>query len=275
MAALLVGLWHALEDLLEFLLQGLDSRLDLLAHPLGQRVEDLGLDDLALVRRCHDEARRRAHDGDVLLLGALVQDLEGLLLPRAELLLDGASAGLVVLALERGGERGPQFIDDGDHGLRQRFGPAGRQANRAGLIRVLEIVDVDPVADGGCLTRLARQILVDRRAFAGRRRAQHENVEVATLHVRAELDGAQRPLLADEAGDRLKVFRAGEAEAGRIDGPAQFRGGQRLRGFGRCRRGLGGHLDGTAGLGGFGLGVGLITLEEHRSPLLISLHSGA
>ena len=57
-------------------------------------------------------------------LRLLVQRLEGLLLAGAELLVDRAAAGLVVLALEDRGQRVAQLVDDRDHAARERLGAA-------------------------------------------------------------------------------------------------------------------------------------------------------
>src|SRR5690606_30224544 len=72
-------------------------------------------------------------------------------------------------------------------------------------------------------------------------RPQHEHVEIVAPHVRAELNGAQSPVLADQPGDWLKVVRRLEPERCGIDGAAQFARGQGLmrvgeRWYGLCSR---------------------------------------
>ena len=49
------------------------------------------------------------------------------------------------------------------------------------------------------------------------------------LDVGAELDGLQRAILADQAGDRVQLVGGLEAEGRRIDDAAQLGGFERLR----------------------------------------------
>ena len=251
-AALLIGLRHPLDDLGELFLKGLDALLDLLAHGLGQGVEDLRLDDLAFVHRRHGEAGRRAQDRDVLAVRLGIQGFEGLLLAGAEFLVDGAAARLVVLALEHRGQRVAQLVDGADHALHEAAGASRRQLQRPWAVRRLEIVDVDPIRRRRQVLELALQMLMDGRGLAGRRGAEHEDIEVVARHVGAELDGLERTILTNEAACGLELGGRLEAERGRIDRASQLTDGE-----GRMRR-SGGEPVGL-GSGAFGwLGRGVL-----------------
>ena len=133
--------------LLELLLQRLDLGLDVLAHGLGQRVEHLGLDHLALVHRRHGEAGRRAQDGDVLALRLAVQRLAA---PPP-----GRSGTARRWRAGAPGSPRPRTAPAAtlrsssmraDHALGQRLGarPCG-SCSACGPVGVVEVVDVDPV----------------------------------------------------------------------------------------------------------------------------------
>ena len=83
------------------------------------------------------------------LCALLVERLERLLLAGAELLVDGAPAHLVVLALEQRRQHAAQLVDGRDHALGQRRGAAVRQLQRLGPVGVVEVVDIDPVGGAG------------------------------------------------------------------------------------------------------------------------------
>ena len=102
-SACLVGFGHPLQDGLQLLLQAFDLDLDILTHALGQSTEHLRLDDLAFVHGRHGEASRGAQEGYVLPLRLGTERLERLLLPRPELLIDGAAPHLVILTFKQGG----------------------------------------------------------------------------------------------------------------------------------------------------------------------------
>ncbi len=256
-APVLVGLGQALQDHGQLLLQRLDLGLHVLAHGLGKRIEDLGLDDLALVHGGHGEAGRRAQDGDVLGLRLGVQRLQRLLLARPELLVDGAAANLIVLAFEARRQDAPELVERRHHAPGERLAAPVRKLQRLRPVGVFEVVDVDPVGRRGCLGGLGSQVGLDGGGLARGRRAQHEDVEVVALDVGAELDGFQRPILADQPGDRNQLVRGLEGERRRVDDAAQLGGLERLRTAGDGR-----HLS-------FGVGRGIVircTLEKRHDP---------
>ena len=131
-----------------------------------------------------------------------VQRLQRLLVAGAELLVDGAAADLVVLALEPRRQDAAQLVERRHHALGERLAAAVRELQRLGAVGVFEIVDVDPVGGRRRLGGLGSEVGLDGGGLARGRRAQHEHVEVVALDVGAELDGLQRPVLADQPGDR-------------------------------------------------------------------------
>ena len=129
-----------------------------------------------------------------------------------------------------------------------------RQLQRLGPVGVVEVVDVDPVGGRRRLGGLRPQVRLDGGGLARGRRAQHEDIEVVALDVGAELDGLQRPILADQAGDGMQLVGGLEAELAGFDHAAQLGGLERLR----ARRD-GRHVSGTLG----SRSVLLRTLEKH------------
>ena len=277
-AALLVGFRHPLDDRLELFLKDLDALLHLLAHRFGQRVEHVGLDDLALVHRRHGEAGRRAQDGDVLCVGLGVERFESLLLPGAELFLDRAAPRLIFFALENRRKRVAQLVDRPDHALDEGAGAARRQAERERPVRCLEIVDVHPVGRRRLILDLALEVLADGGGLAGRGRAQHEDVEVVARHVGAELDRLERALLPDQSTRGLKLGRGLEAEGRGIDtAPEVCNRQRRVRRGGdepRCVRRSASIRRDRRGLARFG-GLRWLRLpERHATLLLVTSASG-
>ena len=226
--ALLVGARQALQHLAQFLLERGDLGLDVAAHGLGQRVEDLRLDHLAFVHRRHGEARRRAQQGDVLALRLLAQRLQGFLVAGTELLVDGAPPRLVVVALEARRQHVAQLVERRDHALGQGFRAAMRELQSLGAIGSVEIVDIGPIRRRRRLCGFGPEVGPHRRGLARGRRPEHEHVEVVALDVDAELNGLQRPLLADQPRDGQQLVGGLEPQRCRIDHAAQFGGLQRL-----------------------------------------------
>ena len=229
LAPLLVGLRQALQDRSQLLLQRRDLVLDVPAHGLGQGIEDVGLDHLALVHGRHGEAGGGTQQSDVLRLRLLAQRVQGLLVAGSELLVDGAPARLVVLPLEARRQHAAQLVERRDHAAGEVARTPVREPHRLRAVGVLEVVDVHPVGRRGRLRRLGPEVRLDRRGLARGRRPEHEHVVVVALDAGAELNGLERPLLADQPGDRDQLVGRLEAEGGRIDHPAQLGGLQRLR----------------------------------------------
>ena len=211
----------------------LDLVLDVLAHGLGQRIEHLGLDHLALVHGRHGEAGRRAQDGDVLGLRLACSAPPAL--PRGR---TGTAR-----RWRAGAPGSPRFrtapagrfcnsSSAADHALCEDLRPAMRELQRLRPVGVVEIVDVDPVGGRGRLGGLGPEVRLHCRGLARGRRAQHEHIEVVALDVGAELDGLQRPILADQPGDGLQLVRGLEAE--RSPGSTTRRSSEASSGCGRA-----------------------------------------
>src|SRR5262245_36595215 len=95
---------------------------------------------------------------------------------------------------------------------------------------------------------------LDGGGFARGRRAKHKNVEIVALDAGAELDGLERPVLADQSADGIELFCGLEAELAGIDHASQLGSLQRLRASRGSR-----HVSGTLSR----RSVLLRTLEKH------------
>ena len=200
LAALAVPLWHLLENLLKLLLQlgdvGADRRLRL----LGPLAKGLGVDHLALGDGRQRKPRGGADEAHVAGLGAFLKLVERGFLTLAQLRLQGLGPGLVVFALEGGGNRGAELPDELLHVASQPATPAGRKLQRPGLVGLLEVVDVAPVGwcrHGG---RGLLDLPPDQRVLAGSRRAMGEDVVAVAPDADAEPDRVEGALLPEVTG---------------------------------------------------------------------------
>src|SRR5262249_19439730 len=142
---------------------------------------------------------------------------------------DGTAADLIILALEARREYASQFVERRHHASGKGLATSVWELHRLRPVRVLEVVDIDPVCRRRHLRRLGPEMRLDRGRLTRCRRSQHKDVEVVALNAGAELDGPQRPFLTDEAAHRIKLVRGLEPQCCRIDNTAQFRGLERLR----------------------------------------------
>ena len=211
---------HA-QGLLQVLFQLLDRRLRLLLALRGPGIELGGRHHLAVLHRRHGEAHRRAQDRDALRRRLVAHRGERALVPAAALLLDGGAALLVVLALERRGQRDLQVVDQPVQRLVQRRRPAGRQRDRHRPMRRGEVVDIDPVrrlrAFGRGVFQQGAHRTLDVRAV----RADGEDVEAAHRHLGAEPDRLVRTRLVGELAQRGKLPRRLEAQRRDVGLPVQ------------------------------------------------------
>ena len=213
-----------LDDLLQFLLQFLDRVLDLLALLQRQLFVFLRSDHLAAAHRRHGIAARRAHQLNAALQRPIRQFLEGAVVPLLGLLFDFLDAVLVLLQLQRGGNRGLEFLHQLRHVTLQLGAQAGRQAERPGLVRLLEVVDVAPVVGRGFVGGLFAQEVVDGGAFAQPGRAEHEHVVPVPPNADAELDRVQRAGLAENLLQILQVVGGLERQMVCRAAPSQLGG---------------------------------------------------
>jgi hypothetical protein len=221
---------NLLDDLLEFALQFLDLALDTLAFFLRQGVEGLGLHHRAVFHGREGEAERCAHQGDVLRFCLFAQRLECGFLAFARAVLQGLAAIAIVFALESRRDRRAQFVDQLAHCCLQLAAQARRQADRLGLVRRREVVQIDPVRRNGFLRGLRFQDLLDRRVLAGSRRAEDEEVVTFLLDGGAEADRLQGAVLADDLVEILQLVRRLEREIGGIAAGVEFLGWKRRDG---------------------------------------------
>src|SRR5208282_3223868 len=114
---LLIPLWDLANDALELLFQRRDLGLSLGALLFGPGVELVRWYDLAVLRRRHGEADRRAQQQDRFLGCLLPQRGEGLKLLLLERFIDSAAPRLVVLALESRRGRALQVLDQLVHSV--------------------------------------------------------------------------------------------------------------------------------------------------------------
>ena len=158
------------QHLLQLALQRGHLLLD--AAPLVRRqlLERVGLHHLPVAQRGDADARLRAQDGDAALPRPLLERPEGPLALVREARLDELAARAVVLALEDGGDRRLQLVDQLAQVLAQQPAPPRGQAQRPRPARVGEVVDVAPVGRRGLgLRPAARETRARSRACPCRR----------------------------------------------------------------------------------------------------------
>jgi hypothetical protein len=148
-----------LDHALQVGLQRGDRILEALLLLLGQLVELLRAHHLVLAHRREAEPARRAQQRDALRLGVLADLAEGLLLVLAEGGFDLLPPAAVLVGLERGRDPGAQVLHQPLHALLEARRAAGGQAQRARLVRRVEVEHVAPVrrhfARGGGLLQEA------------------------------------------------------------------------------------------------------------------------
>ena len=201
-----------LDDLLQFLLQFLDRVLDLPTLLPGQLFVFLRPDHLPAADRRHGIAARCADQLNAALQRPIREFLEGPVVSLLGLLFDFLNAVLVLFQLQRGGNGGLEFFHQMRHVTLQLGSQTGRQAERPGLVRLLEVVDVAPVVGRGLVGGLFAQEVVDRGAFAEPGRAEHEHVVPIPPNADPKLDGVQRRGLAQNLLQILQLIGALECQ---------------------------------------------------------------
>jgi hypothetical protein len=171
---------------------------------------------------------RGAQDDDAPFERLVVEGVEGGFALAARRFFDGDAAALVVVAFEHRGDGGLQVVDQPAHRfLESGRAPAGER-DRDRLVRLREIVDVDPVGGRRALAGLALQQFADRALHARARRADGEHVEPARADARAERERLAGPALADQPVDRFEVRGRLEPELREVGAPVEPFGGQGL-----------------------------------------------
>jgi hypothetical protein len=167
LAPLALPLRHELHQRLELALEPGDRGLDAFLMFFGQLPERLGAHHFALVNRREGESGLRPDQRGLARVGGLLEVVERGLLEGFEFVLDGVLAGDVVLALEHRRDRRPQVAYQAFHVTAQAHAPARRQAQRARLVRLGEIVDVAPVRRRRLAGRPFLDIAPNQRHLAG------------------------------------------------------------------------------------------------------------
>ena len=235
-APLLVPLRNLANDALELLFQRRDLGLSLGALLFGPGVELVRRHDLAVRRRRHGEADRRAQQQDRFLGGLLPQRGEGLELLLLERFVDGAAPRLVVLALERRRGRALQVLDQLVHRVLEAGRAARRELDRDRPVGLDEIVDIDPVGRPGARSRFLGQHGLDGVSHPDARPADDEEVEARLVDLRAEFHRLERARLPDHPVDRLELSGGHEGQARKVAGSVQLVGGKRPnRAFGSSK----------------------------------------
>ena len=217
------------EQILELVAPGGDAHLDRAALGLGQGLEGLGRQHLALRRALgrEDKAFGRLQQRNALGGTGLAEFAQRAFFARLVRGLQGFDAVDVGVAVERGFERRTQLADKGLHMRAQRRPAPRRQGEQARLERLVEIVQVAQVGRHRLARRAFAQQAEGGGMLAGAGLAQHEHVVTGVAHRQAEVDRLDRAFLPQVAGVLGEVGGGVEAEAGRVAAPAQ--GGCRQR----------------------------------------------
>ncbi len=88
---------------------------------------------------------------------------------------------------------------------------AGREAQRVGPVRLVEVVNVAPVVRRQSAAGVVLDVLADRRRAAGAGLTGNDDVEALALDGQAELQRLDRAVLADQADKRLDLLSSREA----------------------------------------------------------------
>ena len=129
-----------------------------------------------------------------------------------------------------------QGLDQTRHALAQQAALAGGQAQGAGTLRRVEMVEVAEIRRGGPAGRSLLHGLTEQGGTATADLAQHEQVVVRLGHLQAEVHRGFRPFLTDPGqGLVLQGRGVGKPQGIGVDGQAQGLGGQSAGGHGRIR----------------------------------------
>ena len=172
---------------------------------------------MSVFERHEPESRRRFIESEPAGETQLGELLEQHFLLRLSLVVQLGFAIKVLLAFERCGDVAAEALDEGGHVPFEGTAlPGGKgEADRTG--RILEVVDVAPV--GRSLGRLGQPChhLTNQGGFACADRAGDVQIESRALHRETELQRFDRPLLADNIGERFEFARVFEPQLCGID----------------------------------------------------------
>lgn len=203
---------YLLDGLLQLFLQFLGLLLDALAFFLRQLFVFLGVQDLAVTHGREGEAAGGAHQLDVVLVGLLLDLADALVLAFGHLLLQFPQPPLVFVALEGGRDAGAHLLDQILEIIAQLTSFAGRQANRVGAFRPVEVEDMAPVRRDRLAGRAAGEKAAHQVVPVAALGAEHEQVETRAAHARTEFQRAQQPVLATGEFQFFQLFGGVERE---------------------------------------------------------------
>ncbi len=196
--AFFAPLGELLQDLLQLALQILDGALDALALFLGQLLEAVLIQGLAVLARGEGEAPLAHDQGDVVLLRLLLDLADRLLLAAAELALQLLEPALVFLALEDGRDRRAQLIAKLVEVRGEAPALTGRQCQQARLVGIVEVVEIAAIGGDGLGLRARFEKPARDGVLADAVGPEHEQVVALGAHAGAEVQRLDRPILAQE-----------------------------------------------------------------------------
>jgi hypothetical protein len=132
------------------------------------------------------------------------------------------AAFLVVVALERLRDPAARLGHEAPHAFGELRSAPGRQRLGDRLVAAVEVEQVDPIPWRRLARRVGSQVRLERRPLAGADRSGREDVEAGCPALEREADRGEGTGLADRTRERLDVGRGLEAEARRLEPPAQL-----------------------------------------------------
>ena len=120
---------------------------------------------------------------------------------------DGGLAPLIILALEHRGQSRFEIVDQFVHRVVKIARAARRKFDGDRLVRIGEIIDIDPVGRAGLCRRLSGQHGLDGVLHAGAVGTDHKQVEAGLADLHSKPDRFDSAGLADKPVDRLQLCR--------------------------------------------------------------------
>ncbi|MNM90737.1 hypothetical protein D3C81_1030090 [compost metagenome] len=204
--------------------------MEALAVGLRQLAEFGLVQRLAVLHRREGDVGAVAVQGDALLQRQLLDHVQGAVVALVEDALDGALLLLVTRRLERRRKGRQQVVDQLVDVVHQRLRAPRGQLQRTRFARIVEVVDVDPVARRGLALGFGLEVAAHEGEAPGARLAHHEHVVAGPRHGHAELQGGHRALLAEHAAERLQLVGTGESQLFGTELAAELRRQQAKRG---------------------------------------------
>jgi hypothetical protein len=136
------------QKLVELFLGLLESRLESAALGLRHAFEDRRFDRLSVTHRRDGKPHRSLDEPDAPFRRAPGHVGQRGASPFGQLLVDLLVTQPVLLGFQGRRHRGPEIVNQLGHVVEERHTSPGRQRNRMRPVRLLEVVDVAPVAGG-------------------------------------------------------------------------------------------------------------------------------